>query len=188
MAHSEPLRTRIGGLSVATVWLSGWSCVFFVALASLVPGNVRGNTEPWGLGDVAAAILLVAGAYHAARYSRSMPLFFTYGVIGGLLFVQAHWPGANEFWDMPRGIGVLIRYGVYWFGVMVGMGILCRAAAQARRRALDAVDTQSADRCRKCGYLLYGLPEPRCPECGTPFERPSSDHDAPDHPPTPPNS
>lgn len=23
--------------------------------------------------------------------------------------------------------------------------------------------------CRQCGYSLKGLPEPRCPECGTPF-------------------
>ena len=25
--------------------------------------------------------------------------------------------------------------------------------------------------CPKCGYLLRGLPDGRCPECGTPFER-----------------
>jgi hypothetical protein len=25
--------------------------------------------------------------------------------------------------------------------------------------------------CRKCGYLLRGLPDGLCPECGTPFER-----------------
>jgi hypothetical protein len=24
--------------------------------------------------------------------------------------------------------------------------------------------------CRHCGYLLYGLVEPRCPECGEPFD------------------
>jgi hypothetical protein len=24
--------------------------------------------------------------------------------------------------------------------------------------------------CIRCGYNLHGLPEPRCPECGTPFE------------------
>lgn len=31
--------------------------------------------------------------------------------------------------------------------------------------------------CKKCEYPLIGLPEPRCPECGTPFDsqRPSSD-------------
>ncbi len=23
--------------------------------------------------------------------------------------------------------------------------------------------------CRQCGYNLHGLPEKRCPECGTPF-------------------
>lgn len=25
-------------------------------------------------------------------------------------------------------------------------------------------------RCRKCGYVLYGLADTRCPECGTEFE------------------
>lgn len=24
--------------------------------------------------------------------------------------------------------------------------------------------------CAKCGYPLHSLPEPRCPECGTPFD------------------
>ncbi len=29
--------------------------------------------------------------------------------------------------------------------------------------------------CRKCSYLLRGLTEPRCPECGTPFEPPRAE-------------
>ena len=29
---------------------------------------------------------------------------------------------------------------------------------------------QVAGRCRSCGYNLYGLTEPRCPECNTPFD------------------
>ena len=28
-----------------------------------------------------------------------------------------------------------------------------------------------AGRCRSCGYNLRGLSEPRCPECGTPFDQ-----------------
>jgi len=27
-----------------------------------------------------------------------------------------------------------------------------------------------AGHCVRCGYNLKGLPEPRCPECGTPFD------------------
>ena len=30
-------------------------------------------------------------------------------------------------------------------------------------------------KCEKCGYLLRGLTEPRCPECGTGFELPAGD-------------
>ncbi len=28
---------------------------------------------------------------------------------------------------------------------------------------------EAGARCEQCGYLLRGLPERRCPECGTPF-------------------
>ncbi len=30
-----------------------------------------------------------------------------------------------------------------------------------------------AHRCVKCGYDLWGLTEPRCPECGMPFPKES---------------
>lgn len=32
-------------------------------------------------------------------------------------------------------------------------------------------------RCQRCGYPLIGLPEPRCPECGEPFDRIGSGDD-----------
>lgn len=35
--------------------------------------------------------------------------------------------------------------------------------------------------CLSCGYALHGLPEPRCPECGTPFTKRRT-------PPLPPNT
>lgn len=31
--------------------------------------------------------------------------------------------------------------------------------------------TKNQPICSTCGYNLHGLTEPRCPECGTPFER-----------------
>jgi hypothetical protein len=39
------------------------------------------------------------------------------------------------------------------------------------RRLLWRPSEQRRDTvCRKCGYNLTGLTEPRCPECGTPFD------------------
>ena len=43
------------------------------------------------------------------------------------------------------------------------------AARRAKRQAWVA-----AGCCPKCGYILTGLCEPRCPECGAPFEPKSS--------------
>lgn len=43
------------------------------------------------------------------------------------------------------------------FLVMRAPGLL---AERRRRRG----------QCEKCGYDLHGLPEPRCPECGSPFD------------------
>ena len=36
----------------------------------------------------------------------------------------------------------------------------------------DPPKKRDHDRCEQCGYLLCGLPENRCPECGTPFTSP----------------
>ena len=50
-------------------------------------------------------------------------------------------------------------------GVLVAIGV---GAAVARWRY--KVPPDSEPRCETCGYLLRGLPEARCPECGTPFD------------------
>ena len=40
----------------------------------------------------------------------------------------------------------------------------------------DLLRTRADEKtCRKCGYLLHGLPIARCPECGEPFERACED-------------
>ncbi len=33
-------------------------------------------------------------------------------------------------------------------------------------RHAQATELDDGPRCRRCGYILRGLPEPRCPECG----------------------
>ncbi|MBN1343425.1 MAG: hypothetical protein JXQ73_12130 [Phycisphaerae bacterium] len=41
---------------------------------------------------------------------------------------------------------------------LVGYGLLTRY--------LGAMRDDNETRCRKCGYILRGITEPRCPECG----------------------
>jgi hypothetical protein len=50
--------------------------------------------------------------------------------------------------------------------VVFGLFPLVRVRSWFRRRRLA-----KSGRCVRCGYELCGLSEPRCPECGTPFER-----------------
>jgi uncharacterized paraquat-inducible protein A len=82
-------------------------------------------------------------------------------------------------WQLTDNPGMVL---IYPFGcsLLVGVaGVFVAAAAGLRcfyiRRQLEPPKRRpaSALRCAKCGYLLYGLPEPRCPECGTPFDRES---------------
>ena len=49
--------------------------------------------------------------------------------------------------------------------------IYCWLAARVlRRRILAGIDPEQR-RCEQCNYLLRGLPELRCPECGSAFQR-----------------
>lgn len=56
--------------------------------------------------------------------------------------------------------GRLFSYGFMLFSI-VSILYLFEHAVLIERRAFT---------CRRCGYDLQGLPEPRCPECGTPFD------------------
>lgn len=59
--------------------------------------------------------------------------------------------------------GVLILFVGYVVGQMVGVGLAIRVMFPLGPRPRP-------NHCAKCGYCLTGLPEPRCPECGAPFQ------------------
>lgn len=53
------------------------------------------------------------------------------------------------------------------FLAMIAVGMRLHSERRARR---ERRERDEGARCVKCGYLLKGLPEHRCPECGTPFD------------------
>jgi hypothetical protein len=44
-------------------------------------------------------------------------------------------------------------------------------AERAARVIASELGPPNPTHCEECGYNLWGLPEPRCPECGRPFTR-----------------
>lgn len=84
---------------------------------------------------------------------------------GGITLSAERVESLRRFGTLPyvgRGL-----FGQYWrFSVPLWLPLAVQALALAllverRRRALARRGT-----CPKCGYLLYGLSEQRCPECG----------------------
>ena len=64
----------------------------------------------------------------------------------------------------PRGVGVDLgdlAVGAFLF-FLPPVTTLAIHAAVSRRDG----DSPQETRCRKCGYILRGIPEPRCSECG----------------------
>lgn len=82
-----------------------------------------------------------------------------------------------------RGLRLLTELGFfkssYYIAVFIqGLGFLGTAVTfpiwgvMLRRNLIRSRTKQRLDRyqCSVCGYSLFGLSEPRCPECGEPFE------------------
>lgn len=58
---------------------------------------------------------------------------------------------------------------------VVGLSLLLSLAVFIRRRIWPVYGVHQ---CEKCGYDLRGLPQPRCPECGTAFVPAEEEEDA----------
>lgn len=140
---------------------------FVVALLPLLGLFGMPRRNAWWRGEILSATAILAGAYWAGWRCFHPLLFFVYGLLGGLIVAIVLVLDIRGF--SPIGFAA-----VYW-ACVVAFGLTCRSfgktgsedAEQSRRRR-----GRDAPKCEGCGYLLYGLAQNRCPECGRPFNRP----------------
>ena len=89
-----------------------------------------------------------------------------YGALSVTVLEDLHEPVADFFRDELLGhgfLGTAVGVNVGWFIplfclVLLAYGLLTRLYGPA--------NFDGETRCRKCGYILKGISEPRCPECG----------------------
>ena len=87
---------------------------------------------------------------------------------------QVYFFVANHIQMSTMGTPAGLVYRVQPYGLLSGLGVLgfllCTAvgvwvyAVVNRRFGPSGFDNET--RCRKCGYILRGVTEPRCSECG----------------------
>jgi hypothetical protein len=100
-------------------------------------------------GTIAAAIgaICLTAFIFLNEHTRDVMLYLRYALgRTGLPDVAAS--GISYFiWGLSPSLGALLAYGLLtrWFGPASADGEL---------------------HCRKCGYILRGISQPRCPECG----------------------
>ncbi|RJP37049.1 MAG: hypothetical protein C4547_06320 [Phycisphaerales bacterium] len=128
-------------------------------MPSLHPGRVDRTATFLAFGFV------IAGAWFAGARCNCRPLFFIYGCLCGFFFLRL---------TLPRGYCANTLEDCWLIGSRVGALLL--SAVFCRELAMYSYErhgphASAPDRCLGCGYLLYGLTVPRCPECGRAFDR-----------------
>lgn len=153
------------GLTRLGCWLILHAVIASIICPSVVPpGNV------WTLGHSIACILVVVGAFHTAKSYGNYVIFLLYGCMAGGMIMPVLLPDSRDAIAIGSGRESIDEY-LWRAGAFVSvMSVICVIAASFRHR-LERARHRDPNRCRKCAYLLHGLPEPRCPECGTPFVR-----------------
>ena len=79
-------------------------------------------------------------------------VYYTFEVFGWL----------NEMPQMIDGNVYIVR-DVIWYSVPITIAVMLYAMLS---RFAGPAQVTNETRCRKCDYILRGITEPRCPECG----------------------
>lgn len=154
------------------MWMAVGFLAFWLAVSFLTHAIASRTTPPgyvWTLQDIAAVAVLVLGAYASAGVYRLRIVYFVYGALGACIFLPLILPDGRYFVSIWMDWDSIWTYRVRVCVFTTAMGIVCYFAAVIRQVRLEAAARAREFRCTNCGYRLCGLPQKRCPECGTPF-------------------
>ena len=143
-----------------------------IAFAALWPKSFRNPKPRFFLAYTASAEIMFLchnGSLRISHWTEST-------VVGSTKSVENSWMGFGytvSIRDTPQGRSSRMHRFIFpmWFTAIVFVAYPIVALIRGVRRRLR----QRHGYCRKCGYNLTGLPEPRCPECGTRFDGESTD-------------
>jgi hypothetical protein len=99
----------------------------------------------------------------------SSPVFFCTGIMPNRSFVPGvplYVPPVSPSSGPATPVRETLLWVSLWIPTIVSLALL---AAIGLPRPAKRWWRRRHGRCLKCGYSLAHLPEPRCPECGTPF-------------------
>lgn len=116
-----------------------------------------------GTGAIAMIVILV-GAFHAAKWCRSPALFLAFGCAGAML-LRPFYVGDKRVGFSMNSRSDVINAIFKWTIFVLAVGIVSRLLATLRWKLRDRTRGQPP-RCKVCGYDLRATPI-RCPECGT---------------------
>lgn len=151
------------GLRANSASTRGASLVRTIIIAATVVSMVG-----WGLLFAEVRSVLVTG-----------PIVLVLGLILLIRSIRLHFPSGLALGILHCAVPILLTLLVAamswspeeskWPFVGIG-GLYLAATLPLANAAYWLVPTRrDPNRCVRCGYLLCGLTEPRCPECGTPF-------------------
>ena len=115
------------------------------------------------------AMFVICAPYRNYRTAAMVPVvavtalmtLFTINVVGIPLV-------RGQTADLPPVSSLLVALLIPWSALCGVPMILLLITTHVRRRFWPVF---TPGHCRVCDYNLHGLPDPRCPECGTVFER-----------------
>jgi hypothetical protein len=143
--------------------------LWFIAIVAV--GLARPSLTPPSLSDRLWAWVIICafpvGAFLSARRARCGIPFIVYAGLAAALYTYDDFQTASSIRGFRVSDESIIVHNLLRTTSLL---VACRLAASLRWWLSRRTERKEGPRCAECSYLLIGLTEPRCPECGQPFD------------------